>query len=700
MERSLLPLPGADARPEALVYPDPEQEITGLVENMLLSAREIPPHEIAVVLLDSRLYGPALANNLEDLLGVPLSGDWAAYNLSPDRDLSGQPLFHAALLPLRFAIGGEARRDLFAFLRSPYYGFLSRWNRSLSYWDRIWRDSRIESGLEKLMAVVRPHAAEIFPREGDEIRDALALFLRPGKRPVSGWVDSLRRVWSDFGFPVLANELDRASWRNLDAMLIQFEQAFGETGIAASEFIELLTAAASGSAVEKSGLEDAGFQVLGALDIRGLAFRKVFVPGLLAGVLPQPVRSLPLLSHQERRKVLGGSQESQFSFGRFLYRNFCASAPEIVFSRPAMGSDGEMRLPSPFWVAENEKPVRPVIPWKDRLPAMQRARWVQQSISGISAGEHDDNKVDAAPNGKGGRIAPDPGQFRMSPLPVGEPISVSALQSALLCPAQFFFDHILRLRELAEFEGGISPLERGQKIHEIVASFVSRAIRLIQGGELSRVSFETLAAVLKETALEKLAPELPATVWQVELERLTGKPDYPGLLLRWLEEEWKRLLDGWTWIAVESGFKHLEIRDCRAGLKGRLDRIDSHSERGVICWDYKTGSVPKRREVLEDNTQPQLAAYLLALGRGSVQGIAKQDDGQGAGYIELSSPGNMKHLILFDPADENGTFLSAWEENVSKMLNGILDGDITPYWLKEDRPCEERCAFKSICGSP
>lgn len=60
----------------------------------------------------------------------------------------------------------------------------------------------------------------------------------------------------------------------------------------------------------------------------------------------------------------------------------------------------------------------------------------------------------------------------------------------------------------------------------------------------------------------------------------------------------------------------------------------------------------------------------------------------------------MKHLILFDPADENGTFLSAWEENVSKMLNGILDGDITPYWLKEDRPCEERCAFKSICGSP
>ena len=696
-EAEFFPLPGVDAQPEALVYPDPGQEVTGLMENLLTSARVSALHEIAVVLLDPQLYGYAVANCLEDLLGVPLSGDQAAYNLSPERDLSGQPLFNAALLPLRFAIGGETRRDLFSFLRSPYYGFLSRWNRTLSFWDRIWRDSRIESGLDILLGAVHRNAREIFPREGQELSEAIAPFLDRGKRPVSYWAGSLRQIWTVFQFPVLANELDQISRQNLDGMLLQFEQAFGRTDIDASEFIELLTTAASGIPVQRSGLEDAGVQVLSMLDIRGLAFRKVFIPGLVSGVLPQPVRSLPLLSSPERKKVLGGTQESQFAFGRYIYRNFCASAPEIVLSRPAMGVNGEMSLPAPFWVTEHEKHIAPVIPWKDRLPAMQRALWVRQSIAGAAPGRYPGKGDEASREGNRTGITLSPVHFRMEQLPVTEPITVSALQSALVCPAQFFFAHILCLQELAEVEGGISPAERGQKIHEIAASFVARSIRLIREGD---VPFETLAALLTETVMEKLEPELSATVWQVELERLLGKPDYPGLLLRWLDEEWRRLREGWTWTAVESGFKHLEIHACRVGLKGRLDRIDFHPSQGMVCWDYKTGSVPKRKEVTEDNTQPQLPAYLLALSKGIVRGTAKENGKYGAGYIEMSSPGSMKHLLLFDPADENGAFLSEWESGISAALNRILDGDISPVWLEENRPCKERCAFKAICGSP
>jgi len=36
----------------------------------------------------------------------------------------------------------------------------------------------------------------------------------------------------------------------------------------------------------------------------------------------------------------------------------------------------------------------------------------------------------------------------MSPLPFTEPVAVSALQSAILCPGLFVFRHILRLEEL------------------------------------------------------------------------------------------------------------------------------------------------------------------------------------------------------------------------------------------------------------
>ena len=54
-------LPAGDAQPELLVYSDPEQEITGLMENLVMEAGRCAPHEIAVVLCDSKSYSPAIS---------------------------------------------------------------------------------------------------------------------------------------------------------------------------------------------------------------------------------------------------------------------------------------------------------------------------------------------------------------------------------------------------------------------------------------------------------------------------------------------------------------------------------------------------------------------------------------------------------------------------------------------------------------
>ena len=126
----------------------------------------------------------------------------------------------------------------------------------------------------------------------------------------------MRRIWTALEFPVLANELDRITWDNLVQLISEFETAFGETSLSAHEFSDLLTAAARRTTIQKSGVEDAGIQVLSRLDARGLCFRKIFIPGLVSGSFPQSVRSLPLLSSSERKKVLGGTIESQFSFAR------------------------------------------------------------------------------------------------------------------------------------------------------------------------------------------------------------------------------------------------------------------------------------------------------------------------------------------------------------------------------------------------
>jgi RecB family exonuclease len=696
-------LPAGSAQPERLVYSDPEQEIIGLMENLLVSVREYAPHEIAVVLGDSEFYSPAISNLLQEILGEPVRGDRAAYNLCPDLNLSCQGLYNAAVLPLRFALDGEKRNDLFTFLRSPYYGLFSPWNRRLSLWDKTWRENGVESGVDLLLSAVCEsgigyQASGIGDSTADsrgaqrsltsDIRNALAPFLEIGVKPVSKWTETLRRSWTALQFPVLVDELDRIGWDNLVRIISEFETVLGETRLGAREFFEVLTAAAGRARIQKSGFEEAGIQVVSRLDARGLFFRKIFIPGLVSGSFPQPVRSLPLLASSERPKILGGTIEGQFAFARCLYTNFLAAAPQIVLSRPAIAKDGEICIPSPFWTKEGERKIESVIPWKHGLPAMQRARWVQQSISKTAVSAMGENAKDF--------FEPGPSQFQIQPLPAADSISVSQLQSALLCPAMYFFHHVLGLEALVEFEPGIPPLERGKNVHTILALFVSRAMKKLKE---SRQDVEDLAGLLKKTITDVIGPRMSHAVWQVEHERLTGKSGFPGLLLKWLDVEWDKMLAGWSWMAVERPFEDLEVDGCRSRLRGRLDRIDSHPERGIICWDYKTGRLPRRTEVIDENNQPQLPAYLLALSRGNVIGAPKTRGGCGAGFIELTSPGNMKHQVIFDPGEEHGAFLKGWEKEVCAALSSIFAGDLSPLWLKEGRHCEEHCEFKGLCGS-
>lgn len=520
------------------------------------------------------------------------------------------------------------------------------------------------------------------------IRQSIAPFLDKDVKTVSKWTETCRCIWSSLQFPVLANELDRITWENFVQTISEFETVLGETRLGAGEFFELLNAQAGRVRVQKSGFEDAGFQVLGRLDARGLSFRKLFVPGLVSGSFPQPVRPLPLLSSQERRTVLGGTVESQFAFARCLYANWLAAAPQITISRPAISKDGEPNIPSPFWTKEGEKKIDPVIPWKHRLPAMQRARWVQQSISKASLSSAVDSEKQSCEL--------DPSQFRTQPFPAAGSISVSELQSALLCPARYFFRHVLGLEALDEFEPGVLPLERGKNVHEILASFVLRAVKRLRQPHLE---LDSLADLLKNTITDVIGPRLSQAVWQVEFERLAGKPGFPGLLLKWLEVEWERMREGWSWMAVERQFENLEIEGCEARLKGRFDRIDSHPQQGVLCWDYKTGKLPLRTQVIDENDQPQLKAYLLALSKGAVTGAPKANEKYGAGFVELNSPGSMKHHVMFDPAGEYGPYLKEWEKEVASTLNSIFAGDISPIWLEEGRPCEENCEYKGVCGA-
>ena len=162
----------------------------------------------------------------------------------------------------------------------------------MSLWDRIWRENGIESGMDVLLESVCDSTEEIFPGACGVIGASIAPFLNRGLTSVSNWTGTLRRVWTELEFPVLANELDQIAWDNLVQLISEFENAFGETRVSAHDFSDLLTASARRTPIQKSGVEDAGIQVLSALDARGLSFRKIFIPGLISGSFPA-VREIP-----------------------------------------------------------------------------------------------------------------------------------------------------------------------------------------------------------------------------------------------------------------------------------------------------------------------------------------------------------------------------------------------------------------------
>ncbi len=684
-------LPRCEARSPGLAFTDPEQEIYWILEDLTSAAEVFPLHELAVAVLDPDTYSPLIARGLESLFGRPLLGEQAAYNLFPDDSLSNAPLFRAAFLPVDFSLDDQPRALLLALLRSPYYGYFARRSRALAQWDRTWRRQAAERGVKALLSILSEAEKEALPLKGNELLEGLAIFLERRSRPCSAWVKALQNFWDRMQFPILADEADQIAWRQLTELLQKLATGFSSHAVTLSEFYGWLKAAADKAPIQKTGLEDAGIQVVGALDARGLSFKRLYIPGLISGALPRPVRPLPLLDSSERKRVQGGSAESQFEFGRLLFLNLQAAADQVTVTRPMMSAKGDMLLPSPFQPEGEEIKYSPVIPWRQFLPALQRARWLVDGIAGISeaAGE-----IDTAGEG----LTPDDAAsdaYSVDCFAAPNEISVSSLEALIECHSRFFFETILRLEPLPEPQRGLDPRSRGEMTHKILADFG----RKIPGAEESPASWEDLLCSLKEVVDKAFEPCNDSALWKVEKKRLLGMGgNSPGLLVEWLRKELERLQNGWRWLALESSFSGLRLGERLVAIKGRLDRVDCHPEEGVICWDYKTGRIPGPKEIWEELTSPQLPVYLIAIDRGLIKEISKGFGAHSAGYIDLRSIRHLKHQCAMKGTEETLALLESCEERISAVLSSLEHGDFPPRWMNQS--CDFSCPYICICGKP
>ena len=664
---------------QAFTLPDQKQEILHLGQELLRSCQELRPGSIGVVVPNLDLYAPALRRILNSLMGQRSTPHEESFNITLGTPLLEHPLAQAALIPFKLVGDEEKRHLLIELLLSPYYGAWAGHRRQLARLDRYWREMIPEADLDSLYGKAFGREPKLVPHlspGGTDLLKLLAPFQRRGSLSVAKWIDLLNKLWMVVQFPLLADESDRVAYNHLKSTLTSMVADLGSLSMDSHTFLAWLRQALSGEVFQVEGSEDAGVQIMGLIESRGLTFQRLFLVGMTSTALPQPVRPLPFLDFEERRKVLGGTLRSQYEFAYAAFQHLMASAPEVILTRPEE-IEGEPISPTPFWPAPWNSAS--VDFWTVPNAAWSRAGWLSSAWKGLITPRPEETAAD----------------HLTTPISFPKSLSVSSLAVAFKCPFRFLIQELLGLKPLAEPDGGIRPENRGLSIHQVLACITRNLRPRLQEGKLDwELAFPSVQQCV-DTVNEQMAA-IPN--WQVERRRWLGK-EY-GLLKSWFQEELEHLKAGWRWLAEEIPFEGLTVEGWPTRFNGRIDRIDFHPELGLLCWDYKSGSSPNFLEVFSHLSEPQLPAYLLAI----LQGIVKlpghsrlHEYPLQAGYITLKSEKDLKLDRLRADAEQWQGLLGVWQKRLFELGQQLQQGHFHAEPVPSAQP-RERERLCSYCG--
>jgi RecB family exonuclease len=674
--RSKVNLYRASKRPDenvkVRVYATPEQECEALCAEVIHSWN-IGQKRIGVVFLDGD-YFKLIKQFFEELLDrQEMPSDALRYNLTMGTPLSEHPLFQTALLPLRLLDEPQPNPYLSSLLFSPYVRRLQE-GQEMAIRSTLWGQTAAKS-LKDILPGLSHMGCPIEPLRN------LSLYV---KRPLKAWLLELGNLWRNLGFPSSRCETDILAKEHLFKIMEDLEKELGHLEMGRGDVLAWINTLSRGIEVVGKTPETAGIQILNLVESRGLAFDRVWVVGTHGRALPQTLVDLPFLDPDELRGVEGGTPEKQWEAGQRFLSSLLSSAPAVTFSRAASRVEDFPYLPCPLIPDESSKEGshHTVDLWKEPSKEWLRARWLREGLKGL---ESLPENVEEKPSENVNFSLP--GSLR-----------VTQLESLLLCPFRFFAESLLALEPLEEPKTGIDPRERGELIHRILREFT----RGLATAAPDWPKDETKALEFLEKTVDNiLGDRLQDPFWQVERVRLLGSDKFPGLLKAWLDEEQKRALDGWRFEAAEEPFEGLVIAKTGIALTGRLDRIDTHPEKGRALWDYKTGDPPPKTEVVADMVRPQLPAYLLAIKNGLVSCLGASKGQTQAGYIVLKKASDVKVSDLKNVDWE--ALLKDWIEEVKKRLEGPLKGiykaDPRPRPLSPDNQgaCDY-CHFPGLCG--
>jgi ATP-dependent helicase/DNAse subunit B len=637
--------------------------------------------------------------------------------------LGRTPLGHALLGLLRFSLGGT-RRDLFAFLRSPYSGlprhradFLEGRLRGRA----VSEPARVEEESQKLLGHSLPAL--------DELRSAASPL--EGTRALAR--SMLRHAYGLEAPP--ANDLARLDLRAHEAVGELISELEEWQGLGEAVGPEQLVGALERAPVRLARAGDPGrVAVLDLLRARTRRFEAVFVLGLEEGVFPRRAVETPFLPDDLRRELEQRGRRlarpDPLARERYLFYTACTRPWELlVLVRESADDEGRPREASPFYdevrsrfdTAEVERWTRrrPLsdLTWDVGKAPTERERL--RGVAALAASDADEARALARANGWERRIERALAAF-VRPTRLTHPVvlrelaerdrfSVTELERFHDCSSMWLFERVVSPKEI---DSTLDARIRGGVAHQALYRFYSGLPKRLG---IEAVDAEHLAdaiVFLRECVSEAIAGGVRLDVPDVELLELEET------LIRDLEHFLRQEVElslplvprrfevgfGTSGAAVELQ-RGLELGGFT--VSGKIDRIDldPHSARGIV-HDYKLGRAHSARDI-EAELRLQVPLYILALRDlvgieplgGIYRGLTGTREARGLLRAEARSdavPG-FKAADYLDE-DEFWARVDAARDHARTAVAGIRAGDVRhnprggdcPTWCKLWTMCRVR----------
>lgn len=385
-------------------------------------------------------------------------------------------------------------------------------------------------------------------------------------------------------------------------------------------------------------------------------FDAVVIANMEQDIYPGSLPVMPFFNASVRHQLaLPDNAVFQASRQRHFYR-LLFSADVILLSH-RREQDGDIMIPSP-WLASIRHFHQLV--YQHDLEAATLAQAIQQPESVFT--RCDSDVLPARQTQPRPQIGPD----RCTTT-----FSASSYQQLMDCPYQFYAARILKLSAPEEIKQLLSKREYGERIHQCLQAFHTDVSQL-PGPFDKPLSAENRAAAIG------LLSQIAEQVFMDDIQ--------DNYLHRGWFHQWSAVIPEYIEWQIEQAQTHrvadteVEYQQTLANditLKGRLDRVDRHKHNPsqLAVLDYKTGALPKRKEI-DVGEKIQLPFYAL-LAETTDKPVTQ------VAYLPVGRPGEVKTTFklegpgLHDLRNDIG-------ERLVKLARQIQTGHSMPAWEDDD----------------